>query len=158
MRDLGWKFEWYDKFCENLLARGFEYKYGRKDFLTAFEVMEHFKEPMKEIESWFGIVDDVLISTQLNSGYNKDGEDWWYFNYESGQHIVFYDETTLRYIADYFGKTYTKINNSLHLFSSRDIDSRKLKAVLKSRKIEKMYRINGAKSKVVEDMNYLKTL
>lgn len=158
MRDLGWDFVWYDKYCENLLARGFEYKEGRrKDLLTAFEVVEHLDCPMTEITEWFNISEDVLISTQLTAGFEQEGERWWYFNYESGQHIIFYDEATLQYIAKYFGKQHIKINNALHLFSSMDINPRKMKAALKRTKVEKLYSMNASKSKAVEDMNYLKT-
>lgn len=129
---------------------------GRKDLLTAFEVMEHLDEPIEEIGKWFDVAENILVSTQLNSSYDQEGEKWWYFNYESGQHIVLYNETTMQYIADYFTKKYIKINNNLHLLTSRDINEKKMKAVLKGNNIEKAYRMNAAKSKVIDDRNYLK--
>jgi len=48
MRDYGFNYYWEDKYCSNLLARGFEASKSTKPFaaLTAFEVLEHVYDPV----------------------------------------------------------------------------------------------------------------
>ena len=77
MRDIGFDFYWYDPHSINLLARSFEtanknYKY---ELVTAFEVFEHFAEPIKEMESMLQFSDNILFSTELlSSTLPKTGE------------------------------------------------------------------------------------
>lgn len=78
MRDIGFNFYWYDPQSTNLLARGFEiisknYKY---ELVTAFEVFEHFAEPIKEIESMSQFSDNILFSTELLSSVLHKPEEW----------------------------------------------------------------------------------
>lgn len=158
MRDLGFDYLWADKYCNNIYARGFEYRENQKtDFLSAFEVMEHLESPLQELEQWFNIANTVLVSTQLAEGYDKEGTNWWYFNYESGQHITFYSKDTFQYLADYFGKKYIRINNSLHLLTDKALDQRKIQKCLTVKNIERRYKENFANGKAIEDMNYLKS-
>ena len=92
MRDIGFDFYWYDPQSTNLLARGFEIK-GKNckyELVKAFEVFEHFVEPIKGFESILQFSDNVLFSTDLlPSTLPKPGE-WRYYALESGQHISFY--------------------------------------------------------------------
>lgn len=123
MRDLGYNYTWTDKYTENLLARGFEYTGGRCSFATSFEVAEHLDEPMKTFGEWLGMTDNLLFSTVLleEGGIKKDGSanrKWWYYAYEQGQHIIFYDKKTIQYIADYFGFNYVRFSK-LHLLTKR---------------------------------------
>ena len=49
MRDRGYDFFWRDLYAANTFARGFEYDPdAHYDFLTAFEVLEHFTDPMAD--------------------------------------------------------------------------------------------------------------
>jgi len=52
MRDIGYDFRWYDRYCKNLFARGFDETYpvrGPFEAVTAYEVMEHFVDPLDTI-------------------------------------------------------------------------------------------------------------
>ena len=71
MRDIGFDFYRYDKFSENLLARGFEYKNGGIELITCFEAFEHFDKPIEEIENMFKISKNILFSTELYGNYTK---------------------------------------------------------------------------------------
>ena len=53
MRDTGFDFYWHDPYCENLFANGFEYDMNNEihfELATAFEVFEHFSEPVNELK------------------------------------------------------------------------------------------------------------
>ena len=50
LRDYGVEALWCDQYCENLLARGFEYNGECADLVTAFEVLEHFVNPLEELD------------------------------------------------------------------------------------------------------------
>ena len=52
MRDFGFDFYWEDKYCSNILAKGFEVADANDDFdaLTAFEVMEHVHDPISFVK------------------------------------------------------------------------------------------------------------
>ena len=49
MRNYGFDFYYFDKYCQNLFANGFDLKdsaCSRFELLTAFELFEHFSEPV----------------------------------------------------------------------------------------------------------------
>ncbi|MEO8842384.1 MAG: class I SAM-dependent methyltransferase [Kofleriaceae bacterium] len=102
LRDIGLDFAWFDKYAENLFARGFEGDVdGHHQLVTAFEVLEHLAEVDADLTRLFAPEPDlVLVGTELHSGY-KPG--WWYFMLESGQHIVFYGARTMAWIGERFG-------------------------------------------------------
>jgi hypothetical protein len=102
MRDSGLDFRWFDRFAENLYARGFEASPAdRYDLVTAFEVFEHFVDVRAELTTLFAPRHRyVLGSTLLHEGFNRD---WWYLAPESGQHVAFFSRRTLAWIADAFG-------------------------------------------------------
>lgn len=158
MRDLGWNYFWEDKYCNNIFARMFEWSGQKVEFLSAFEVCEHLVDPIETFKNWFSIAENVLISTQVVSAYEKEGMNWWYFSFESGQHIVFYDINTLEYIAKLFHKNCIQVNNNLFLFSSKFISSKKMKRCISQRNINKAYLQSSKNSKVISDMQYIKGL
>ena len=61
MRDVGHHFQWMDKYSENLVAKGFEYQDGSIDFVTAFELFEHFDKPLQEFEHLLSYSKNILI-------------------------------------------------------------------------------------------------
>ncbi|MGB6974485.1 MAG: class I SAM-dependent methyltransferase [Terracidiphilus sp.] len=118
MRDRGFNFFWFDRYAANDYARGFEAQQGRKfDFLTAFEVLEHFTDPISEISKLMELSGNVLVSTVLVPTPVPKVDEWWYFMPRSGQHISFYTEESLRLLARRF-KRHLLSFNSYHLFST----------------------------------------
>ncbi|MCM1038223.1 MAG: class I SAM-dependent methyltransferase [Ruminococcus sp.] len=136
MRDLGYNWLWYDKYSDNYAARGFEYKRQEKiELITAFELFEHFDRPIEEITHLFTISRSVLFSTLIydqDFAY-KDFEKWWYYVPETGQHIGFYSQRTLEYIARKFHVFYYKISDGMHLFSEHKINSVQFNILIKSK-------------------------
>lgn len=121
LRDVGVDARWRDKYCENLLARGFEATDGHCDLLTAFEVFEHMVEPVQELAAMLDETPSVLLSTDLVRTVYTPPPDWWYYGPEHGQHIGFFRPSTLRWIANRLGCHHASDGASLHLFSRAPI-------------------------------------
>ncbi|MDP1678027.1 MAG: class I SAM-dependent methyltransferase [Bacteroidota bacterium] len=124
MRDVGFNFYWNDPFCENLLARGFEYKKEEGstfDLLTAFEVFEHLSDPVSEIKGIFNISASIIFSTELLPTPIPKPTEWWYYGFDHGQHVSFYTKKTLSVIARQFGIHFYSIK-SLHIFTPKKLN------------------------------------
>lgn len=115
MRDIGFDFYWHDDYTQNLLARGFEMKDEQYELITAFEVFEHFENPIEEIEKMLRKSDNIIFSTLLLPEQIPD-ENWWYYGFEHGQHISFYSKKTFESIAKILGIKYSYFDQ-LHLLS-----------------------------------------
>ena len=118
MRDTGFEFEHTDKYCENLFAKHFEATRSHYDAITAFEVMEHVTDPVEFMKT--DILPHspkfVIFSTLTYSG-PPPSNDWWYYAFDTGQHISFYTKTTLTKIAQALGYSYHSLRGQLHLFA-----------------------------------------
>ncbi len=122
MRDIGLDFHWQDKYCANLLAKGFECEPGQEYALvTAFEVLEHVPSPRDFVASVIAETgcDSLLFSTTLFEG-DAPPRNWYYYAFESGQHICFYQRRTLSYLADSLGMRYVH-GGDLHLFTKKAV-------------------------------------
>lgn len=119
MRDFGFEFYWSDKYCQNLLARGFEFNEQSKTCraVTAMEVMEHLVDPL-------GFVDEVLknsgsdtllFTTELYEG-KPPSLDWWYYAFATGQHIGFFTRSSLEVLGRKLGLHFISANG-LHILS-----------------------------------------
>lgn len=77
---------------------------------------------------------------------------------DTGQHISFYSQVTLEYLAEKNGIHYYKISNGLHLFTDQKISEWKLK-LLTNPKFEFMqyyyYKKNRKNGLAFADMNAL---
>lgn len=117
MRDRGYDFEWYDKYCENLFAISHERSKTHYDVITSYEMLEHLPSPYESLESLFEMAESLIFSTYLLRDPCPKVNDWWYYATEHGQHISFYSKSSLCYIAQKFGKRYYNISN-IHIFSN----------------------------------------
>jgi hypothetical protein len=125
MRDIGFDFYWHDDFTKNLLARGFEKSESGYELLTAFEVFEHFANPIYEVKKMTELSDSILFSTVIIPE-EIPSKDWWYYGFEHGQHISFYSEKTLKTIAEKFGMNFYPFKN-LFLITKKKLNPFTLK-------------------------------
>lgn len=124
MRDFGFDFYWTDKYCENLLARGFEYS-DHLDWcraVTAIEVMEHLIDPLAFVDE---VLKDagagtLLFTTELYKG-NIPRQDWWYYAFSSGQHLGFFAKSSLETLGRRLGLNYYSANG-LHILSRQSFN------------------------------------
>jgi len=121
MRDIGFDFYWNDKYTQNIFARGFEGGLlDNYEAITTFESFEHFVEPIKEIENMLLISKNIIFTTELlPSPVVPYPDKWWYYGLEHGQHISFYSEKTLNYIAKKYNLFLYKVG-SIHLLHKKD--------------------------------------
>lgn len=105
----------YDKHCQPLYAQNYtKLQIDHIDLMTVFEVFEHLQNPNNELSAIFERAPTyILFSTEL---YADQGPDWWYLAAEAGQHVFFYSEHSLGYIARKFGYIYVNLG-SLFLFA-----------------------------------------
>ena len=120
LRDKGVDAYWSDKYSENLLVKGFEYDGTDKvDIILAFEVVEHLENPMETIREIMSKSDCFIFSVSTLPRFDfKTNQEWWYFAPETGQHIFFPSDETLRWIANELGCRYYNLLG-LHIFSKR---------------------------------------
>ena len=121
MRDIGFDFFWDDKYCRNELARGFETELVKGPFtaLTAFEVLEHVSDPCGWIQDKlcsYG-ASSIIFMTGTYEGTAPPDPSWWYYSFETGQHISFYQRRTLQIIGARLGLGYWYLHG-LHVLSA----------------------------------------
>lgn len=122
MRDKGFSFEWYDKYCDNLFSKTFCKSRLHYDIITAYEVFEHLSNPMKDLEEIFSFGNNIIFSTSLIPDNVKKINDWWYFCTETGQHISFYTKESMKKIANNFGVNYMGYGD-VHILSKEKISA-----------------------------------
>jgi hypothetical protein len=161
MRDVGFDFYWEDKFAENLFSKEFEISTNKSpiELVTSFECFEHFVNPIEEISNLIKKSDGILFSTQLFKNQPPLPEDWWYYNFEAGQHISLYSLKTLKVIAKKFNLNLNSDNLGFHLLSKKKINNTIFKVLLKFSLMGLSSFVKLVmKSKTNSDMNYLKKL
>jgi hypothetical protein len=122
MRDLGFQFQWMDKYSTNLFARGFEADEslaGQYRAVASVEVFEHLENPKQELKSMLHYANTVLFTTQLipASGISAD---WDYLGLTHGQHISFYTANALRFLASERGLHYLELPFNWHVIGDSD--------------------------------------
>jgi hypothetical protein len=124
MRDAGFDFYYYDKHCENIFSRDFEADgtpTRQYELLTAFEVFEHLADPVAEVAKMLSYSPNILFTTTLLPKKTPMPDDWWYYGPEHGQHISFYTQKALSWIAHKYSLNYYSDKRALHLFTARKI-------------------------------------
>jgi len=123
LRDVGINAFWIDQFSKNLFANGFEFNPNENyEAISAFELVEHFDEPYEEFRKILrDLKPDIFIFSTTLYGVNIPDPSWWYYSFESGQHIAFYSNTTLNWIAKKFSYYFFCITDDVFIFTkSRD--------------------------------------
>jgi hypothetical protein len=140
LRDRGVQALWRDRYCENLLARGFEARDDTPaDLVTAFEALEHFVDPVAEMEALFARAPSVLVSTDLIATPTPRPGDWWYYAPEHGQHIGFYRLATLRQLAARFGRHLYSDGKAYHLFTTEPLPEWRWRLARKTSRIAPLF-------------------
>jgi Methyltransferase domain len=125
MRDYGFDFYWSDKYCQNLLARGFEYhtEMGKCRAVTAIEVLEHTEDPVTFVREALeqGQTDTLIFTTELFEGRPPPPDQWRYYALETGKHISFFQYKTLSALARHVGLNHATAGE-IHIFSKYKIN------------------------------------
>jgi hypothetical protein len=101
LRDRGFDCRWEDPFATNVLARGFEWSPGdRARGAVAIEVLEHVEDPLAFLRDIFDRTgtEAIFFTTTAYEG-DLPPKDWWYYQFDIGQHITFVRRQTLEHIA-----------------------------------------------------------
>ncbi len=118
MRDIGINFKWTDEFQENIHAKTFEVEKNKKyDFVTLLEVIEHIHNPKKFINELINNYSPKVI--YISTGIYKKNipkKDWWYYSFNTGQHLSFFQNKTLKILANSINYNYYSVG-SIHIFS-----------------------------------------
>ncbi|MBO1071271.1 MAG: glycosyltransferase [Dolichospermum sp. DEX189] len=120
MRDQGFNFYWFDKFCQNIFARGFELQETDKqnlEIITAFELFEHLTNPLQELKEILDLCPNILFSTELLPEDNPTPDKWWYYTPHEGQHISIYTLKSLEILASKYNLQLYTDGKSLHLLT-----------------------------------------
>jgi len=140
MRDKGFDCYTTDKYCKNMFAKSFEPDPGFKaEAIFAFEVLEHIEEPIQflsEMIETYGCR-TVMFST-LVFDQKIPPRDWWYYSFEGGQHISFYQPRTLKMIADRLKCNYLMLSPELHLITDKTI-SKTARMILTNERLRRLY-------------------
>jgi hypothetical protein len=100
LREAGTDAYCYDKYVRPLFTEA-RTPPAKCDVITAFEVWEHFADPLAETDSIFGHRPAIhIVSTEFHSGQS---EDWAYLHPEIGRHTFFYSEGALHFVAQRHG-------------------------------------------------------
>ena len=133
MRDVGFDYYWQDQYCENIHAKGFEYSnsLGSCSAVTAFEVLEHIEQPEPFIVDALEQTqaDTFIFSTDLYSGNPPFPDEWWYYAFETGQHISFYQLRTLKFIGRKLAMDLYSSGN-FHMFTKQHFSQRKFQSCI----------------------------
>lgn len=126
MRDAGYNFIWHDRYCTNLFAHGFALTPddGARvafDLVTAFEVIEHMRNPVQEMEQMLAYSRNILFTTELLPATVPHPEEWWYYGLDHGQHISFFTLKSLGVMAQKYSLNFYSNGRSVHLFTEKNV-------------------------------------
>ncbi len=125
MRDSGFDFFLFDRYCDNLFAKLFELKdtsCNTFNALTSFEVFEHLPDPISEIDEMWKLSDTIIFTTELQPDIKfKSTNDWWYFAPIGGQHLSFYHIKTLQELAAKYQCNLYSNGTHIHILTKTNV-------------------------------------
>jgi hypothetical protein len=114
-----------DKYAVPTYSQGFsEPDFAAPNLVLAFEVIEHFAYPARELEGLFRSRPKILLAS--TGVYSHQQADWWYLAAEAGQHVFFYSKKAVQMIGDRFG--YSSVLSGGFLLFVRVADHTALKS------------------------------
>lgn len=117
LRDRGLDFRHYDSYAPNHFAKGFEGDLSETwDLITVYEVLEHLTDPINEVSRLASAAPILLFTTLLLPDPVPPPGTWWYYSLETGQHVSFYSQASLRALADRLGLRLASDGSGLHAF------------------------------------------
>ena len=125
MRDKGFSFLWNDLYTENIFAQGFEFDKNQDihtELITAFEAFEHFVNPTQELETMLEVSKNIFFSTLLTPQAIPD-KNWWYYAFQTGQHISFYSKKSLLELAKKYNLQLYSNNKDFHLLTEKRLSA-----------------------------------
>ncbi len=133
MRDRGFDFYRSDRYTPNLFAWGFDQSDlpddTTFDLVTAFEVLEHLPNPREVLGEILSQTDTLLFSTDLQPA-PEALENWTYLFPPSGQHISFYNPTSLNHLAQQLGCRCFSNGRDLHVLTRKSWSSSQVLTLL----------------------------
>ena len=125
MRDFGFDFYWSDKYCQNLLAPGFEFQEesGPCRAVTALEVFEHLADPKMYVQDVlrYSGSEYLFFTTELYGIRPPKPNEWPYYSLKTGQHIGFFQVKTVEALASGLGLKFFSANG-VHVLSKKEIN------------------------------------
>jgi hypothetical protein len=124
MRDSGFDFKWYDRYCTNLFASGFAADFDddkNYELVTAFEVFEHLVDPVSGLEELLKHSKNIIFTTDLLPESAPKPEEWWYYGLEHGQHVSFYTRKSLQFLAESKGLNFYTNGATVHLMTEKKL-------------------------------------
>lgn len=121
LRDEGFDCYSTDPFCTNIFAANFEPGESfHADAVFAFEALEHMHDPLCFVQECFNKFDcRTLVFSTLTFSETPPGNDWWYYSFDTGQHVTFYQSRSLAALAKRLGCHYQMVHPGLHVISAR---------------------------------------
>lgn len=133
LRDVGFDAYWEDRYCENVLAAGFEAEPESTGYeaVTAFEALEHMPDPLAFLERCLARSSTAtLVFTIELFGSSPPALDWWYYAFATGQHISFFNERTLAAVAERLGVRFLSARG-MHMFTRQPITRHRLRRIVR---------------------------
>ncbi|MDI6774075.1 MAG: class I SAM-dependent methyltransferase [Verrucomicrobiota bacterium] len=134
MRDYGLGFWWYDKYCRNIFARGFDGDVSggtRYDGVTAIEVVEHLSSPREELDRILRLTRNVFLTTALVPRHNPGPGEWWYYDLEHGRHVSLFTMRSLAVLAAGYGLHLCSDGVCVHLLTERPVSASRFRLILR---------------------------
>jgi len=121
LRDYGCNSFVMDKYSHPIYAQQFTAPtFDRPEIVLAYEVLEHFANPLEEIKKLFSYsANFYLFSTSI---YTNQTKDWWYLTPSTGQHIFFYSRKAVRIIAERYGFNFMVEGNLILFYKTNTLN------------------------------------